>query len=241
MAARKTTRSKKKSTARKPSGGASQRGSGRKKRARRKAQPRPPASRPARKRSTGPVAFLADWVTSRIEHATAGALRTAVEVGGAGLAGWLPDAGEARRAAGNYVRELRELAGLTREELAEALELSDRSVLGAVEAGTATLSFELILRLAAILARHDPVPVVTRLVRTYNPVLWEMLEDWGVGGLPLQFEREREFLNVLRSRDEARALDDEDFARVLAFTREAFHTALHFTAKHHEGEHGAEE
>ena len=84
------------------------------------------------------------------------------------------------------------------------------------------------LRLAAVLARHDPVPFVTRLVRSYNPVLWQLLEDWGVGRLPLQLERERAFVNILRGHDEARALSDADFERVLDFTRSAFELGLHF-------------
>ena len=129
------------------------------------------------------------------------------------------------------MRELRELAGLTRAELADAIELSDRSLLEAVEAGTAALSFEIILRLAAILARHDPVPFVARLLRSYNPLLWELFRDWGVDRIPLQFEREREFVNVLRSSDAARELSDADFARVLDFTRAAFETALHFAGR----------
>jgi transcriptional regulator with XRE-family HTH domain len=135
-----------------------------------------------------------------------------------------------RRETGGYVRELRELAGLTRAELARALELSDVSILDAVESGAATVSFELILRLAAILARHDPVPFVSKLARTYNPVLWDLLSDWGVGRLPLQLEREREFVNVLRGRDEARALSDGDFAAVLRFVDAAFEMALRFAA-----------
>ena len=133
-----------------------------------------------------------------------------------------------RRETGAYLRELRELAGLTLDELASAVELSDKSLLEAVEEGTQTLSFELVLRLAAILARHDPVPFISRLARTYNPVLWELLEDWGIGRLPIQMVREREFVNILRSHDEARALTDADFDQVLAFTRAAFETALHF-------------
>jgi len=166
-----------------------------------------------------------------VEHAVAGVLRRAVDLGGAGLAARFPEASRARREAGGYVRELRELAGLTRAELAEAVELSDRSLLEGVEAGTAALSFEMILRLAAILARHDPVPFVARLLRSYNPLLWELFRDWGVDQLPLQFTREREFVNVLRSSDAARELSDADFARVLDFTRSAFETALHFAGR----------
>ncbi len=177
------------------------------------------------------AASLTDWLTELVEQAAAGALRLAVESGGREIAGWLPEAAAMRREAGHYLRELRELAGLTLDELSEAVDLADRSLLEAVEEGTATLSFELILRLAAILARRDPVPFVSRLLRTYNPVLWQLLEDWGIGRLPLQLVREREFVNILRSQDAARALSDEDFARVLEFTRNAFETALRFATE----------
>jgi transcriptional regulator with XRE-family HTH domain len=196
-----------------------------------KARPRRAAERRKRAATRRPPASLGDRLTALVEHAASGLLRRAVDVGGAGLAALLPETDEMRREAGVYVRELRELAGLTVDELTDALEISDRSLLEAAEAGTATLSFELTLRLAAILARHDPVPVVSRLVRAYNPVLWQLLEDWGIGELPLQLEREREFVNILRGADEARTLADEDYAQVLAFTRSAFETALHFARR----------
>ncbi len=186
-------------------------------------------------RSAGPaakprsaVASLADRLTELVEQVAANALRGVVDRGGRQVASRLPQAAEMRREAGTYLRELREVAGLTRDELTDAVDLGDRSLLEAVEAGTATLSFELTLRLAAVLARHDPVPFVSKLVRSYNPVLWQLLEDWGVGRLPLQLEREREFVNILRGHDAVRALSDRDFAQVLDFTRAAFETALHF-------------
>jgi transcriptional regulator with XRE-family HTH domain len=187
--------------------------------------------KPARRTVATRAASLAERLSELVEHAAAGALRRVVDSGGREIAGWLPEASELRQEAGAYLRELRELAGLTTEELAEAAELRDRSLIEAVEAGTATLSFELILRLAAILARHDPVPFISRLVRSYNPVLWQLLEDWGVGRLPLQIAREWEFVNILRSHDDARTLGDEDFAQVLEFTRAAFETALHFASR----------
>jgi len=177
------------------------------------------------------MALLGEHLAELVEKTAAGALRRALDTGGREIGAWLPEATEMRREGGAYLRELRELAGLTIDELAYAIELSDRSILDAVEAGTATISFEMILRLAAILARHDPAPFVMRLVRSYNPVLWQLLEDWGVGRLPLQGEREREFVNILRASDEARALPDEDFQRVLEFTRASFETALHFAAE----------
>jgi transcriptional regulator with XRE-family HTH domain len=139
-----------------------------------------------------------------------------------------PQNAQLAQLAGSYLRELRELAGLTREELAEAIRLEDRTLLQAVEEGTAILSFELILRLAAILARHDPVPFLIRFTRTYNPEVWSVLENFGVGRLPLHFEREREFINIYRGEGRARQLSDEGFARVLELTQSAFQLGLHF-------------
>ena len=133
--------------------------------------------------------------------------------------------------AGASLRDLREVAGLTRRDVSKAINLSDESFLTAVENGTATLSFELILRLAALLARHDPIPFIIKFIRTYNPGVWGVLEDWGLEKFPLQFERERQFINIYRSHDGARKLSDEGFLRVLEFTRSAFEMALHFVAE----------
>lgn len=162
------------------------------------------------------------------------AVRMAVSLGGTsakvGKALFMASSGDSEmmKETGAYLKDIRELAGLTRDELTHALHLSDQSLLEAVENGTATLSFELILRLAALLARHDPVPFIIRVTRTYDPEIWNMLEKWGIGRIPLHFERERLFINIYRGHDAARQLSDEGFARVLAFTRAAFEMALHF-------------
>lgn len=134
-------------------------------------------------------------------------------------------------AAGESLRDLREVAGLTANELSDAINLKDKTLIEAVENGTATLSFELILRLSALLARNDPIPFVLKYTRTYSPDTWKLLDDWGAGRLPLQYERERKFINIFRSKDAARALSDEGFNKVLEFTREAFNMALHFVAE----------
>ncbi|MDK8465030.1 helix-turn-helix transcriptional regulator [Marinobacter sp. SS13-12] len=131
-------------------------------------------------------------------------------------------------AAGNSLKDIREVAGLTRSEMSEALNLKDKSVLEAIENGTTTLSFELILRLAALIARNDPIPFILRTTRNYNPEVWRILNDWGIGRLPLQFERERQFINIFRSHDDARTLSDEGFRKVLDFTRQSFEMSLHF-------------
>ncbi|AOY88169.1 transcriptional regulator [Marinobacter salinus] len=130
--------------------------------------------------------------------------------------------------AGRSLKDIREVAGLTLSEMSEALNLKDKSVLEAIENGTATLSFELILRLAALIARNDPIPFIMRTTRHYNPEVWQALNDWGVGRLPLQFEREREFINIFRRHDDARTLTDEGFRKVLDFTRQSFEMSLHF-------------
>jgi len=136
--------------------------------------------------------------------------------------------------AGASLKDLREVAGLTVNELSEAINLKDKSILEAVENGTATLSFELILRLAALLARNDPIPFILKYSRTYSPETWRILSDWGVGRLPLHYERERQFINIYRSQDKARELSDEGFNRVLEFTRQAFNLSLHFIGEQEE-------
>jgi len=134
-------------------------------------------------------------------------------------------------AAGQSLKDLREVAGLTVSDLNDALNLKDNSVLEAVENGTATLSFELILRLSALLARNDPVPFILKYSRAYSPETWKVLNDWGAGKLPLQFERERQFINIYRSKDDARELSDEGYAKVLEFTKQAFNLSLHFISE----------
>lgn len=143
-----------------------------------------------------------------------------------------PTSIKAMQEAGSYLKDLREVAGLTQKELSEALDLRDESALQALEAGTSTMSFELILRLAALFARHDPIPFVMRFTRTYRPDLWKILDGWGLGRVPVQFERERHFINMYRKHDAARRLSDEAFDKVVKFTDSAFEAALHFAAEH---------
>lgn len=138
------------------------------------------------------------------------------------------DQSSAMAETGASLRDLREVAGLTIQDLGEALNLKDNSILEAVENGTATLSFDLTLRLASLLARHDPVPFIIRALRTYNPEAWKLLDDWGVGTIPLHIERERQFMSIYRGNDSARELSDEGFQKVLNFTDAAFEMAIQF-------------
>jgi transcriptional regulator with XRE-family HTH domain len=133
--------------------------------------------------------------------------------------------------AGESLRDLREVAGLTISDLAKALNLKDKSFLEAVEDGKEALSMEMIMRLASLFARNDPIPFVVKYVRTYRPKLWAMLEEWGIDGIPIRIERERRFINIYKRRDAARQLSIEGFDKVLAFTQQAFELSLHFIAE----------
>jgi transcriptional regulator with XRE-family HTH domain len=139
-----------------------------------------------------------------------------------------PDRLEAMKQAGMLMHDLRETAGLTIEDLSKSLDMADTSLLKAVENGTATLSFDLVLRLAALLARNDPLPFIIRFVRTYNPQMERLMEGLGAGSMSRQFERERRFVNILRKRDDVRTLNDEQFQKLLAFSESAFNLALDF-------------
>jgi transcriptional regulator with XRE-family HTH domain len=128
--------------------------------------------------------------------------------------------------AGAALRKMREAAGYTVDEVGAAINLRDPALLETLESGKAALPFELILRLAAVLGRNDPVGFVMKLTRTSNPDLWQNLESLGVGRLLLQSAREREFANIYRTDDSARRLSDENFTAVLAFTKAAFEMAM---------------
>ena len=133
--------------------------------------------------------------------------------------------------AGDSLRDLREVAGLTLADITAALKVKDKGFLEAVEDGKEALSIEMIMRLASLYARNDPIPFVVKYIRTYKPRLWEVLEGWGLDGLPLKIERERRFINIYKRRDAARQLSSEGYEKVLAFTQEAFELALHFIAE----------
>jgi len=132
---------------------------------------------------------------------------------------------------GAALRRLREAAGLTIAEVGTAINLKDPSLIEAWEAGRLAVPFEIILRLAAVLGRNDPVGFVVKLTRSTNPDLWRSLEGLGVGRLLIQSAREREFANIYRVDDEARKLNDEEFAEVLSFTRAAFEMAMAFRGR----------
>jgi len=128
--------------------------------------------------------------------------------------------------AGGMLRRLREKAGLSLDELGQAIDLKDPALLELVESGKIALPFEMILRLASVLGRHDPVSFVLRFTRSYNPDAWRTLESLGIGRLAVQAGREREFANIYRASDAARRLSDEEFGELLKFVQAAFSMAL---------------
>jgi transcriptional regulator with XRE-family HTH domain len=137
-----------------------------------------------------------------------------------------PKAAVAKAAA--LVKDAREAAGLTLDDLGEALDLKDPTFMALVESGKVGLPFELILRMATILGRNDPITFILQLTRSYNPRVWKSLEALGIGKLLVQAGREREFANIYRSNTAARQLSDRDFAAALAFSAAAFESALVF-------------
>src|SRR5271166_5569343 len=132
--------------------------------------------------------------------------------------------------AGEFLRAAREAAGITVDELGTAVDLSDPTLIAEAEEGKAALPFDLVLRLAGVLGRNDPITFALKLTRSYNPGIWKALDDLGVGKLVVQAGRERDFANLYRANDAARRLTDEDFAHVLKFVGSAFDMAVGFHA-----------
>ncbi len=130
--------------------------------------------------------------------------------------------------AGAMLRRMRETAGLSVREVTDAINLEDPVLLELVENGKIALPFEIVLRLASVLGRNDPLSFVMHFTRSYNPEVWRTLERLGFGRLVVQAGREREFANIYRASDAARRLSDKDFAAALAFTKQAFELALAF-------------
>jgi transcriptional regulator with XRE-family HTH domain len=134
--------------------------------------------------------------------------------------------------AGAMLKGFRESAGLSLREVGAAIDLKDPALLEAAEGGKISLPFEVILRLAAVLGRKDPISFVMKLTRTQSPDLWATLESLGVGKLVVQAGREREFANIYRADDRARRLSDAEFAKVLKFVQAAFDLAITLREAH---------
>lgn len=132
--------------------------------------------------------------------------------------------------AGRSLKDLRQVTGVTLDELAGAIDIKNPDILKAIEDGRAALPFEILLRLASFYARNNPLPFILKYARTYNPRISNMLEKIGIDKLVIEAEREMQIVQIYRKRDAARQLSDEGFERVRGFTEKAFDMALHFAA-----------
>ena len=196
-----------------------------------KARPSKPAAAPAE--AAGAAAImriaheLASWANSALGVAEGA---TEMTIAAARNLARSPGEKAAIGKAGEFLRAAREAAGITVDELGTALDLSDPTPIEEAEEGKAALPFDLILRLAGVLGRNDPISFALKLTRSYNPGIWKALDDLGVGKLVVQAGRERDFANLYRANDAARRLTDEDFAHVLKLVGAAFDMAVGFHA-----------
>ncbi len=191
-----------------------------------------PATSPALIDASGLSAVAKDvrnWTDSVLGIAGAAA---DVSIGAAKAILGKPEQKGALLKTGAVLRGMREAAGLTVQEVGDAINLKDPALLELVENGKVALPFEIILRLASVLGRNDPISFVMRFTRTYNPEVWHTLEQLGIGRIAVQAGREREMANIYRASDAARTLSDADFAAVLAFTRQAFEMGVAFRNGH---------
>jgi hypothetical protein len=142
-----------------------------------------------------------------------------------------PERLQAMADAGRFLRDARETAGLSLRELTEALGLKDDHLLRDIESGERVMPLELAFRSASLIARHDPIPFLVKFMRTYNPSLGDALEQWGVMALPVQFERERRWINLYRKHDTLRTFSDDEFDRLIDYVDAATQLVLDVMVK----------
>ncbi len=132
-----------------------------------------------------------------------------------------PERLDAMADAGRFLRDARETAGMSLRELTVAMGVKDDNLLEDIESGERIMPLELAFRSASLIARHDPIPFLVKFMRTYNPALGDTLEQWGVMVLPVQFERERRWINLYRKHDELRSLTDDEYDRLVQYVDSA--------------------
>jgi transcriptional regulator with XRE-family HTH domain len=137
-----------------------------------------------------------------------------------------PERLDAMADAGRFLRDARETAGMSLRELADALGVKDDNLLEDIESGERIMPLELVFRSASLFARHDPIPFLVKFLRTYNPALGEALEQWGIMALPVQFERERRWINLYRKHDSLRGLSDAEYDRLISYVDSATNLVL---------------
>ena len=164
--------------------------------------PRTAAAPPAESPLLGVARQVRSWSDSVLGIAGAAA---DVSIGAARRMLVKPEQRRALEKTGTVLRGMREAAGMSVKEVGEAINLKDPALLELVENGKVALPFEIILRLASVLGRNDPISFVMRFTRSYNPDVWHTLENLGIGRFAVQAGREREFANIYRGSDAARA------------------------------------
>jgi transcriptional regulator with XRE-family HTH domain len=173
---------------------------------------------------------LRSWTDSVLGMAGVAGMAADASLAAARLILPKPEQRKALEKAGGLLRSARETAGLSLREVGAAIDLKDPALLTLVENGKTALPFEIILRLASVLGRRDPVSFVMRFTRAYNPDVWRALEDLGIGRLAVQAGREREFANLYRASDAARKLSDDEFAKLIVFLKAGLELALSLRA-----------
>lgn len=192
----------------------------------RKAKPRSRRDTAANETTLGGVVRgVRSWSESLLSAANTGA-NVARMLGMPAFGLSVPAASLQRGAAA--LKDLRQAAGLSVDDLAAAINLKDTTPLELMESGKIAIPFEIILRMAAVLGRNDPLPTALRLVRASNPTLARALEKLGIGKVLAHAEREREFLNLYRGNDALRGLSDAEFEKMLRFVDGALRLAMEF-------------
>lgn len=130
--------------------------------------------------------------------------------------------------AGRYLQDMRKVAGLTLDDLAKAVDLENPEILRAIEEGRSPLTLDILFRLASFYSRNDPITFMLNFTKDNAPWLWQILRLTGVEKLLITMERELKFINIYRSRELARQMDDPEFDRLLKFMHNAFDLALDF-------------
>ena len=130
--------------------------------------------------------------------------------------------------AGSYLKDMREVAGLTIDDLAKAVDIENLDLLHAIEEGRSPITLDILYRLASFYSRNDPVTFTINFSREYAPWLWQVLRVTGIEKILISAERELKFINIYRSRESARHLSDEDFDKMLGFVRGGFNMAMDF-------------
>lgn len=85
-----------------------------------------------------------------------------------------PDAVRLRKLAGKYIRERRESAGLTQQEVAKAVGLDYYTMVSQIELGKNRVPPDKLSRFAQALD-CDPREFGKRLLQYYDPFMWQML------------------------------------------------------------------